>query len=448
MKVLMFGWEFPPHISGGLGTACFGLTQSLANRGTEILFVTPTANSHKPFRGAEVISASNIPLVQQETTFHQRADEKPEKTLPVAGSITSINISGELQPYYSIDYSKSQMVTMEQWDYQPYEKLPVNSEKSSESKATYRFTGGYGPELLNEVSRYAQVANEVAKQNSFDVIHAHDWMTYPAGVAAKQSSGKPLVIHVHATEFDRSGDGGNQLTQEIEKMGMTLADQIIAVSQLTKDTIVSRYHITPDKITVVHNGVMPKRNKTPNTLPPIGKRVITFLGRITHQKGPGYFVDAAYLVHQKFPDVHFVMAGSGDLVPKMMKKVAALNMSSHFHFTGFLNSDKVDQVWAISDMYVMPSVSEPFGIAPLEAMLAGVPVIISNQSGVAEVVNHAIKVDFWNTKALANAMLNLLAHKSLANTVKQNSTMEIKKINWDAAAEKINKIYHEVTQKK
>jgi glycosyltransferase involved in cell wall biosynthesis len=273
-------------------------------------------------------------------------------------------------------------------------------------------------------------------------------MTYPAGIAAKRVSGKPLVVHVHATEFDRTAAQGNPDILGIEKEGMKQADQVIAVSHLTKRVIVNHYKISPDKVKVVHNGVQRRQGKPLDAGPLMGKRVITFLGRITHQKGPEYFIDAAALVHKKFPDVHFVMAGSGDLLPKMIRKVASLNLSSHIHFTGFLTSNKVDQIWAMSDMYVMPSVSEPFGITPLEAMMAGVPVIISNQSGVAEVVNHAIKVNFWDIKALANAMMGLLNYKSLSNTVKQNGTVEIQDINWNTAAKKIKSIYHETLIKK
>ena len=209
--------------------------------------------------------------------------------------------------------------------------------------------------------------------------------------------------------------------------------------------LAARYNIAPTKVDVVHNGVAPKKNNNGIALPPIGKRIVTFLGRVTCQKGPGYFVEAAYKVLQKFPDVHFVMAGSGDLLPKMIERVAALKLSSHFHFTGFLNTSKVDKIWAISTVYVMPSVSEPFGIAPLEAIMAGVPVIISNQSGVAEVVQHAIKVNFWDTQALASAICDLLTYKSLTNTLKRKSEVEIKKINWSLAAKKINTIYHELT---
>jgi glycogen synthase len=445
MKILMFGWEFPPHISGGLGTACFGLTQSLAKEGINILFVVPKADDHRPFDGVNVISASNIPLPTHDKDFFSvvsgSENSMTEKTVSL---VASINITSELQPYFN--ESSFNVLNLERWNYQ----LPENRSSTSLKnelceKKTYPFSGGYGAHLLQEVGRYAEVAGEIARENTFDVIHAHDWLTYPAAMEAKIISGKPLVVHVHATEFDRAGSTIDERVYEIERMGMEHADRIIAVSQLTKNIILSRYHISPEKVDVVHNGVMPKKNAVHTKLAPIGKQVIAFLGRVTHQKGPSYFVEAAYKVLQKFPEAHFVMAGSGDLLPKMIKRVAALKLSSHFHFTGFLNSNKVDQVLSISNVFVMPSVSEPFGIAPLEAMMAGVPVIISNQSGVAEVVQHAIKVDFWDTEALASAICNLLAHKSLTNTIKKKSETEIRKINWDRAAKKINSIYHELT---
>jgi glycogen synthase len=449
MDVLMFGWEFPPHISGGLGTACFGLTQALAKTNTNILFVVPKADDHQPFDGVDVISASNVPFViTVKEEYFSVESEREESVVQKTGTtskIVSIKIPAKLTPYFAPDLLLEE-ATIAQWNYQFTKQSADNSyKKEKQAKLRYPFSGGYGPRLLREVERYAEVAGEIAKAYSFNIIHAHDWLTYPAGIVAKKMSGKPLVVHVHATEYDRAGESIDERVYDMERKGMENADCVIAVSQLTKNIIVSRYHIHADKIKVVHNGVMPKKNNTRTTLPFIGKQVITFLGRITHQKGPSYFVEAAHKVLQKFPNAHFVMAGSGDLLPKMMSRVAALKMSSQFHFTGFLTSNKVEQVWAISNAFVMPSVSEPFGIAPLEAMMAGVPVIISNQSGVAEVVQHAIKIDFWNVEALASAICNLLAHKSLTNTIKSKSESEIKKINWDRAAKKINAIYHELT---
>lgn len=278
----------------------------------------------------------------------------------------------------------------------------------------------------------------------FDVIHAHDWLTYPAGIRAKEVSGKPLIVHVHATEFDRAGKNVDNRVFEIERQGMTEADKIIAVSQWTKDVIVGKYGIDPQKVTVVHNGIVASESMKIPFIPKIGDHVVTFLGRITYQKGPQYFVDAARKVLDYFPDTHFIMAGSGDLLSAMIDRVAQMKLSTRIHFTGFLKGEQMRQVWSVTDVYVMPSVSEPFGITPLEAIQAGVPVIVSNQSGVSEVVDHALKVDFWDTDALANAIINVLRHKGLSDSLRVNSRKEIGALTWRRAASKINELYHEL----
>jgi glycosyltransferase involved in cell wall biosynthesis len=249
----------------------------------------------------------------------------------------------------------------------------------------YLFSGSYGKNLLQEVARYGQVAAQIAADHSFDIIHAHDWMTFPAGIAAKALSGKPLVVHVHATEIDRSGEHVNPAVFAIEKEGMMNADKVITVSNWTKKIAIRDYGIDESKIEVVHNGINPKETAGAGRdfSPQLNSPVVTFLGRITHQKGPMYFVEAARKVHRQFPDVHFVVAGSGDQLPQMIERIAQEKLSDRFHFTGFLKGDDVDRVWAMSTVYVMPSVSEPFGIAPLEAIQAGVPVILSKQAGVS-----------------------------------------------------------------
>lgn len=447
----MFGWEFPPHISGGLGTACFGLTQSLSRLKTRILFVVPKAEGHRPFGGVEIMGAGSVQSPNQRIDYGkgygQRSVSSVRKRGGVSSNIVPIKVNVNLRPYFTDEFLFGE-TRLQRWDYQVKESRnnPRNG-KGEKEESPFSFTGGYGPHLMEEVEQYAQVAAIIARDNSFDVIHAHDWLTYPAGIEAKRMSGKPLVVHVHATEFDRAGEDINFQVSDIERTGMEKADRIIAVSQWTKNIIVSRYGIPENKVTVVHNGVAAKPDKVCAAMPLIGGPVITFLGRITHQKGPAYFLEAACKVLQKFPDVHFVMAGSGDLLPNMMELAATLKISSRVHFTGFLKSAKVDQVWAISNVYVMPSVSEPFGIAPLEAMMSGVPVIISKQSGVSEVVRHAIKVDFWDTEALASAICDLLTYESLNNTIKRESLEESKKITWDRAATKINIIYDELTTK-
>lgn len=434
LTVLMFGWEFPPHISGGLGTACYGLTKSLVSDSTKILFVVPKAHGDESI---PMINASEV--IVRKSKYNERLQVTRSESFR---NFKTIEVSSKIIPYQN-DQQWAHETSMTSWNYQVQERSIHEVKTSAGTK--YQFTGSYGPSLLDEVKKYSEVASVIAKQHTFDVIHAHDWLTYGAGIEAKSVSGKPLIIHVHATEFDRAEEKNiDSRVFEIEKLGMTKADKIIAVSQLTKDLIVSKYGIDPDKIDVVHNGVLTSEKEEIPDLPKVAEHVVTFLGRITWQKGPQYFVDAAWKVLNHFPDTHFIMAGSGDQLPKTMELVAQLRISNRFHFTGFLRGKQISQVWKLSDIYVMPSVSEPFGITPLEAINAGVPVIVSHQSGVSEVLDHAIKVDFWDTDALADAIMNVLRHQSLATSLKANGKNELPSISWDKAAKKINRMYHEL----
>jgi glycogen(starch) synthase len=455
MKVLMFGWEFPPHISGGLGTACYGITHALLHENTQVLFVAPKLYGDEPADKVELLSASEVPVtrtlsvtdvISEETIITEReaGEWAPHRT----ARIEVIEVPSSLLPY-QLTSQEEVAYEIEQWNYR-FQKIkeaiavPVTETVKETETITYSFTGGYGSQLIKEVYRYAEVATAIASENEFDVIHAHDWMTFPAGIAAKQITGKPLVVHVHATEHDRALNGGDPHVFTIEKEGMEAADRVVAVSQWTKELIIHRYGIVEEKITVVHNGIILSGETTPSETSPVGSQVVTFLGRITHQKGPLYFVNAAALVLKKFPDAHFLMAGSGDLFPQILERVAQLKMSSRFHFTGFLKKKEINKVLSFSSVYVMPSVSEPFGITPLEAVHAGVPVIISKQSGVAEVMEHALKVDFWDSDALANAICSILKYESLSTTLKKNSGNEIKDITWNKSARKLNTIYHDL----
>jgi len=450
MKVLMFGWEFPPQISGGLGTACAGLTQALEEENVDVLFVVPKLHGGEPGRRTSFINASTVPVIQRQLTV--KSDRTISVTPPSAVSRhTTIEVPSGLTPYVSPQESAS--TGLLQWNYSFYS--PPSStlqavESASETEiqqvsVPYSFSGGYGPKLFEEVERYAAVAAEVAQHHDFDVIHAHDWMTYAAGLAARRVSNKPLVIHIHATEIDRSGIHVNAGVFEIERKAMQLADHIVAVSQWTKNIAIAHYGVDENKISVIHNGISPRKDTVPqHAALPLGAPIVTFLGRITHQKGPMYFVEAARKVLEKFDDVHFVVAGAGDQLPNMIERIAQLKLSPQFHFTGFLRGADIDRVWRMSSVYVMPSVSEPFGIAPLEAIEAGVPVIMSRQAGVAEVMPHAIKVDFWNSDALAEAICNVLRFPSLANTLRKNGAAEIRNITWNKAARKLTTLYHEL----
>ncbi len=427
MRVLMFGWEFPPHITGGLGTACYGLTKSLSKLGISVVFVVPKLFGEEDSSFMEILGAGDISISQKELSQKEFLKK-----------ITYIEIASSLVPYLSPQAYK-----------QFFEKKGLRKEEITESifSEKFSFSGKYGKTIFQEVARYALVSSIIAQHQQFDVIHAHDWLTYPAGIAAKEVSGKPLVIHVHATEFDRSGENVNQAVFDIEKYGMMMADRVITVSNYTREIVITKYGINPEKIFTVHNGVEPIQNiehfKLRKTL---NHKIVTFLGRITFQKGPDYFVEAAYKVLQKDTDVHFVMAGSGDMLERIIKRVAELRIGDKFHFAGFLKGNDVYSMYTMSDVYVMPSVSEPFGIAPLEAMQSEVPVIISKQSGVSEILNHAIKIDFWDVDAMSDAIYAMLHYNGINNMFRKYGKAEVENLKWDNAAFLIKKIYQKLLQ--
>jgi glycosyltransferase involved in cell wall biosynthesis len=419
----MFGWEFPPHITGGLGTACFGLTKGLVKHGVEVIFVVPKAYGDETKDGFRLVNASDVVL-----------DFSKIDTREYLEKIQFMEIDSNLVPYLDPEEFET-MVTKD--------LLASKTETQSVFSKQYSFSGKYGPNLMQEVSRYALVASSIATNNTFDVIHAHDWLTYPAGIAAKKISGKPLVVHVHATEFDRSGENVNQPVYDIERQGMTEADLVITVSNLTRQIVIEKYGIPAEKVITVHNAVEPvDRPELDGVTKHVKEKVVTFLGRVTYQKGPDYFVEAAYKVLKRDSNVRFVMAGSGDLLNRMIRRVAQLKIATKFHFTGFLAGPEVDTMFAMSDVYVMPSVSEPFGISPLEAMRSNVPVVISKQSGVAEVLQHALKVDFWDIDALADAIYGILHYEGLSKMFIRYGKAEVDNLIWENAAVNILEVYN------
>ncbi len=439
MKILTFGWEFPPHISGGLGTACYGITKALQEENVSIIFVVPRVFGDEEM---DLVNASDFIVKDHAVTPQNSMGVRLQKK-----RFQKIEVSSVLTPYSETGIWED-IDVIKNWNYEfPTHQVPL--EKVKNKGIRYKFSGTYGPSLLNEVKRYGEVGGEIARHHTFDVIHAHDWMTFPAGIAAKKVTGKPLVIHVHATEFDRAGEKNmDQRIVEIEKKGLQAADFIIAVSNWTKEILTDNYDIDPDKIVVVHNGIQGEEKTPFPAITRISENIVTFLGRITYQKGPKYFVEAAEKVLDLFPETHFILAGSGDLLPSTIDQIANLKISSRVHCTGFLKGEKIKQIWSVSDVFVMPSVSEPFGIAPLEAIRAGVPVIVSNQSGVAEVLNNVIKVDFWDSTALADAIIKILQNKNFANSLKKESKKELEHLTWNIAAKKIKKQYHELCRAK
>ena len=453
MKVLMFGWEFPPHITGGLGTACKGLTQGLTYRGTDVSFVVPKAFGDEDTSNMEILGASDVVVRKSNISFSSEVTTKSEEVTEVHDfwkEMTYIEVGSVLVPYLTPEefeiYSRQQESGSATMQYKHLKEFWAHKESLLTSEGKLKFAGKYGKSLMEEVSNYAIVASVLGQNEDFDVIHAHDWLTYPAGIAAKKSSGKPLVIHVHATEFDRSGETVNPQVFEIEKMGMLMADQIITVSNLTRQTVIEKYGIDASKVTTVYNAVEPDAKVDKEYKRSVDDKIVTFLGRITYQKGPEYFVEAAYKVLQKMDNVRFVMAGSGDMMNKMIERAAALGITDKFHFAGFLKGDDVTRMFGLSDVYVMPSISEPFGISPLEAMRSNVPVVISKQSGVSEILNHAIKTDFWDIDAMADAIYGLLTYDGLSKMFREYGRVEVDNLKWENAAVKVMEVYESAVQ--
>ena len=422
----MFGWEFPPHITGGLGTACYGMVKGLAKNGVDVIFVVPKAFGDEDNSIAHILNASDVEVSRESFLLEEYWKR-----------ITLMEIGSNLIPYVSPE-EFARIVSQNVLD-----KTDIHQ---SIFRNRYQFSGKYGKDLMEEVSRYAVIASVLASKNNFEIIHAHDWLTYPAGIAAKAVSGKPLVIHVHATEFDRSGENINQNVFDIERKGMLAADRIICVSNYTRNIIITRYGIDESKVFTVHNAVDFTNDFSNNHWhKSVPEKVVTFLGRVTFQKGPDYFVEAANRVLQKETNVRFVMAGSGDMLNRMIRRVAELRISEKFHFTGFLKGDDVDRMFMQSDLYVMPSVSEPFGISPLEAMRANVPVIISKQSGVSEVLKHAIKVDFWDIDAMADAIYGIISYDALSRFFRRNGQEEVLHLKWENAALQVKNVYESIS---
>lgn len=418
MKVLMFGWEFPPHILGGLGTASYGITKGLSVQpDMHITFCLPRPWGDEDTSFMDIIGLSEVPIVWKDVSYDyvkQRIGDKMDPQL-------YFNLRDHI--YADFNY------------------------RLTDDLGCIEFSGRYPDNLYDEINNYSIVAGVVARQQQYDIIHAHDWLTYPAGIHAKQVSGKPMVIHVHATEFDRSRGKPNPTVYSIEKDGMDHADCIMCVSELTRQTVINHYHQDPAKCFAMHNAVYPL---SPDILDFVNQKkpfndfhekVVTFLGRITMQKGPEYFVEAAALVLQRTHNIRFCMAGSGDMMNSMIELVARRGIADRFHFPGFMKGRQVFEAFRASNVYVMPSVSEPFGISPLEAMQCGVPSIISKQSGCAEILDKCIKIDYWDIYAMADAIYSICTNDSLYNYLREEGRNEVAQITWEKVGERIYNHY-------
>jgi len=391
LKVLMFGWEFPPFKSGGLGTACYGLTKGLARNGCEVTFVMPVTPEGAKAKFVKLIGAGNNVRIRK--------------------------VDSLLKAYQTSDaYEDGYLYT------------PSNLRKV------------YGKNLFAEVQRYSVLAKKIAKEEEHDVIHTHDWMTYQAGINAKKTSKKPLVVHLHATEFDRTGGHPDGRISHIEWLGLKEADRVITNSEYTKKNVIKHYKIPAEKIDVVHWGI--DDVDVPQFDTPLKKdHIILFLGRVTLQKGPDYFIEVAKKVLEHEPDTKFIIAGDGDMLPRIINRAAELGIANRVIFTGALSGDDVHKAFSTADLYVMPSVSEPFGLVALESLKNGTPVLISKQSGVAEVLKHALKVDFWDINEMTNKIVGVLRYNAVKDELREKGMREVQKFNLDDPARKVRQIY-------
>ncbi len=467
MRVFMLGWEFPPFISGGLGTACHGLTRALSRADVDVTFVIPKAIGGEYQSSHVRLLAPQADEPQTEVSGGPRSPEAVASTYaldrdetPDLENVTFKAVPSRLINPYQQVAPDGTVIDMGPTGAAPGgAPIGVLGMGASGGHADGG-TGGEGPQwvpgaglhyggdLIAETARYARLCVDLARGETFDVIHAHDWLTYPAGLAVAALTGKPLVVHVHSTEFDRAGENGNSAVSDIERRGMRGAMKVVCVSYLTKRIVEHRYGIDASKVQVVYNGIEngPMGNEpTPASRATIrrGDKVVLFLGRITMQKGPEYFVRAAKKVLSVTDNVKFVMAGSGDMVKDVIDLAAREGIGHKVLFTGFLRGRDVERVFKMADVYVMPSVSEPFGIAPLEAISHDVPVIISKTSGVAEVLEHALKVDFWDVDEMANKIVAVLRHPPLSTTLREHADLEVRNLTWDGAAERCVKVYQE-----
>ncbi len=423
MNVLMFGWEFPPNISGGLGTACQGILKGLSTcENIHISFVIPKAHGNE-------VSANNFEIVSADR-ININADTFTEEQV---NKVSFLEVTSKLVPYLTPESFSER--------YTSTEYIGIQTE-DSRKEIRINFSGKYGPNLFDEINNFAVVAKTIATNTQFQLIHAHDWLTFPAAIAAKHISGKPLIVHIHSTDFDRSGGSANPSIYDIEKQGMEEADQIITVSNRIKNRLIDQYNIPSSKITTIYNAIEHEPDEMITLHPRKQKhKIVTFLGRVTIQKGPEYFVEVARLIIRKMKNVHFVMAGSGEMMNNIVDLCAKYGIGNRFHFSGFLSGSDVTKMLQQSDIFIMPSVSEPFGIVPLEAMKANVPTIISLQSGVSELIRNVVKTDFWDINAMADAVYGILRHKKLSRTLIKEGQFEVSNLNWESSAKQIEQVY-------
>jgi glycosyltransferase involved in cell wall biosynthesis len=431
LKVLMLGWEFPPRISGGLGTACQGIVRALVARGVEVLFVVPRLFGGEDGGGARFLAAGDVPCAPEPA---------PTGVAGLPGRLQLAYVDSPLRPYQSRPGYAAMLRRLRRGVPRP---VPADLDPAARAQ---RFEGGYGANLAAEVERYARAVAELARREDFDVVHAHDWMTFPAGLLARRVSGRPLVCHVHASEWDRSGPDADPGIVAIEQVGIERADRVVCVSHFMRGVLAAHYRLDEARTSVVYNAVTRSEAGTLRRGALGGPPTVLFLGRLTRQKGPGFFLQAAALVAARRADVRFVVSGDGDLRDELVERAAQLGLARRVFFTGFLGPADVERAYAEADVYVMPSVSEPFGIAPLEALMLDTPVIVSRTSGVAEMLVSSPKVDYGDVDDLAAKILTLLERPALRRALVRAGHAELAGARWERSAARLVEVYDEVAR--
>lgn len=431
-KILMLGWEFPPVINGGLGIACLGMAKALSKH-ADLSIILPKSDPDFIVDNVDLIGLNNL------SEDDIRAASTTETQYNEFDDVSFVSTGGSILPYSSDDIKTSKILGTKVEGH-----LNVTEDNVS-GLEMFKNEDLYGNDVINKVIQYAKFAARIASKKDFDIIHAHDWMTYLAGVEIKKMTGKPLAVHVHSLSYDRSGPEGRGWVYDVEKYGMEQADLVIPVSFYTGDVIKKNLGIDPGKIYPVHNGAdKVEVHREEKGFP---DKMVLFLGRVTIQKGPEIFLEIASEVIKQHKHVRFVMAGTGDKLKRVIESGAYKHVGDKFHFTGFLNKEKVNRLLALADVYCMPSVSEPFGLSALEATQYGIPAVISKQSGVAEVLHGALKADYWDVKLMAKYILDLIQDEELCEQVAQAGYEDMKKLSWDDAAEKIMEVFNNYLHK-
>ncbi len=461
VRVLMLGWEYPPRFVGGMGKACQGLSQAMAKLGAHLFFVLPTFPERVSEQHLEVIGAEEcleeagwIPEVGFASQVTNAAPQ-----LKKTSGITLKSVDAQIYPYGAhpqdpLSENLRQVIErMSTSDFfkKPDRKNRVTSKIIPKVQRTIKnimeecpsrsSSEIYGKNLWSEIERYCFAVRHLADAHEVDLVHAHDWMTFPAAFEFQRVTGVPVYLHVHATEYDRSGDNLNHEVFRIEREGFRRANHIFAVSRYTAGIIERLYGVHRKKISVVYNA--PEEGiKSLLSIAESDRRFdVVFLGRLTFQKGPDHFLKAAALVSQANSTARFVLCGTGDMLDKLRAQAFKLGIEDRVHFAGFVEPAGVDEILQHSKVLVMPSVSEPFGLVALEAIHCGIPVILSKQSGVREVLQRALQVDFWDHERLADQILAALRLEGLSKQLVSEGMDQLRLLSWEKSAGKVMEVY-------